>query len=79
MFWQRLLVPGPPFLLGACSVIFALCVAVFIPEQQLDRDQLGSAHKPGYALAVTAVSAGPPATPTGDKEDIEPLLQDSSM
>lgn len=61
-------------------MICALSVAVFIPEQQrVDEAKAGSAHKPGYALAVTAVSAGPPATPTGDKEDIEPLLQDSSM
>lgn len=59
---------------------FALFVAVFIPERrQQDDAKAGSAHKPGYALAVTAVSAGAPATPTGDKEDIEPLLQDSSM
>lgn len=61
-------------------MIFALFVAVFIPERhQADDAKAGSAHKPGYALAVTAVSAGPPATPTGDKEDTEPLLQDSSL
>uniref|UniRef100_A0AAX7TU56 Major facilitator superfamily (MFS) profile domain-containing protein n=1 Tax=Astatotilapia calliptera TaxID=8154 RepID=A0AAX7TU56_ASTCA len=30
---QKLVVPGPPFLFGACSVIFALVVAFFIPER----------------------------------------------
>uniref|UniRef100_H3CBT0 Major facilitator superfamily (MFS) profile domain-containing protein n=1 Tax=Tetraodon nigroviridis TaxID=99883 RepID=H3CBT0_TETNG len=29
---QRGLIPGPPFLLGACTVVVAFLVAVFIPE-----------------------------------------------
>uniref|UniRef100_H2TYP6 Major facilitator superfamily domain containing 14B n=1 Tax=Takifugu rubripes TaxID=31033 RepID=H2TYP6_TAKRU len=77
---EKLLIPGPPFLFGACTVLFAIFVAIFIPERHpLDDSQTGSTHKSGYALTVTAVSTGPLATPAGDTEDIEPLLQDSSM
>uniref|UniRef100_A0A3B3DB42 Si:ch211-87m7.2 n=1 Tax=Oryzias melastigma TaxID=30732 RepID=A0A3B3DB42_ORYME len=63
---QRSVIPGPPFLFGACAVLLALLVAVFIPTQrQLEDDEetlkstsTSSAHRP---------------------EDIEPLLQDSIM
>ncbi|KAM9744198.1 LOW QUALITY PROTEIN: hippocampus abundant transcript-like protein 1 [Menidia menidia] len=57
-------VPGPPFLFGACAALLALLVAAFIPARP-------PPGKPG---------AGPPvAPPPGDGEDVEPLLQDSSM
>uniref|UniRef100_A0A8D3E9C4 Major facilitator superfamily (MFS) profile domain-containing protein n=2 Tax=Scophthalmus maximus TaxID=52904 RepID=A0A8D3E9C4_SCOMX len=77
---QRSVIPGPPFLFGACAVLFALLVAVFIPEHQPLTDvKTGSARKSSGAGAAHAQSAGPLATPTSDMEDIEPLLQDSSM
>ncbi|KAF0022539.1 hypothetical protein F2P81_025165 [Scophthalmus maximus] len=76
----RSVIPGPPFLFGACAVLFALLVAVFIPEHQPLTDvKTGSARKSSGAGAAHAQSAGPLATPTSDMEDIEPLLQDSSM
>uniref|UniRef100_A0A8D3D8T1 Major facilitator superfamily (MFS) profile domain-containing protein n=1 Tax=Scophthalmus maximus TaxID=52904 RepID=A0A8D3D8T1_SCOMX len=77
---ERSVIPGPPFLFGACAVLFALLVAVFIPEHQPLTDvKTGSARKSSGAGAAHAQSAGPLATPTSDMEDIEPLLQDSSM
>lgn len=30
---QQALIPGPPFLLGACTVVVAFLVALFIPEK----------------------------------------------
>ncbi|XP_068460406.1 hippocampus abundant transcript-like protein 1 isoform X2 [Clinocottus analis] len=70
------LIPGPPFLFGACAVLFALFVAVFIPDRRLADTKSG---KSCAAAAAHAQSAGPLATPTSDAEDIEPLLQDSSV
>ncbi|KAI4882820.1 hypothetical protein NFI96_025044 [Prochilodus magdalenae] len=68
-------IPGPPFLFGACTVLLALLVAIFIPE--------------GHSLAIKTCSAraasGPVSGPQcsnsapGSDEDIEPLLQDTSM
>ncbi|XP_030624495.1 hippocampus abundant transcript 1 protein isoform X1 [Chanos chanos] len=72
---EKSVIPGPPFLFGACSVVLALIVAVFIPEH--------------HNLAVktctmqtmsTTVSGGQCDNSTpGSDEDVEPLLQDSSM
>uniref|UniRef100_A0A3Q3XFA2 Major facilitator superfamily (MFS) profile domain-containing protein n=1 Tax=Mola mola TaxID=94237 RepID=A0A3Q3XFA2_MOLML len=74
------LIPGPPFLFGACAVLFALLVAIFIPEQRRLADvKTGSARKSSCTVAAHAPNASPLATPTSDTEDIEPLLQDSSM
>ncbi|XP_068460405.1 hippocampus abundant transcript-like protein 1 isoform X1 [Clinocottus analis] len=73
---QKALIPGPPFLFGACAVLFALFVAVFIPDRRLADTKSG---KSCAAAAAHAQSAGPLATPTSDAEDIEPLLQDSSV
>ncbi|XP_061749527.1 hippocampus abundant transcript 1 protein [Nerophis ophidion] len=73
-------VPGPPFLFGACAVVFALIVAVFIPERPPPGDiKTCSARKSSSTPAAYAQDAGPLATPTSDAEDIEPLLQDSSL
>uniref|UniRef100_A0A8P4KD37 Major facilitator superfamily (MFS) profile domain-containing protein n=1 Tax=Dicentrarchus labrax TaxID=13489 RepID=A0A8P4KD37_DICLA len=57
---EKSVIPGPPFLFGACTVVFALLVAIFIPEHHRLAD-------------VKTCSA------RNDAEDIEPLLQDSSM
>lgn len=70
------MIPGPPFLFGAFAVLFALLVAIFIPDHRLDDVKTS---KSGSASAAHSQSAGPLATPTSDAEDIEPLLQDSSM
>ncbi|XP_054629996.1 hippocampus abundant transcript 1 protein isoform X1 [Dunckerocampus dactyliophorus] len=76
-------VPGPPFLFGACTVVFALIVAVFIPERRppLADIKTCSARKTGGGMptAHTQDAGVVLATPTSDAEDIEPLLQDSSM
>uniref|UniRef100_A0A667XVG7 Si:ch211-87m7.2 n=1 Tax=Myripristis murdjan TaxID=586833 RepID=A0A667XVG7_9TELE len=73
-------IPGPPFLFGACAVLLALLVAIFIPEHhRLADSKTGSARKSSSASTAHAQNASPLATPTSDTEDIEPLLQDSSM
>ncbi|PWA24219.1 hypothetical protein CCH79_00016195 [Gambusia affinis] len=67
-------IPGPPFLFGACAVVLAMVVAFFIPEN------LRPAAGPAAAKPAHAQNGGAAlATPTSDTEDIEPLLQDSSM
>ncbi|KAM4745566.1 hippocampus abundant transcript 1 protein isoform 1-T1 [Anableps anableps] len=72
---QRSVIPGPPFLFGACAVILALIVAVFIPEHHRPADTKNqTASKPAHAQ-----NGGALTTPTSDAEDNEPLLQDSSM
>uniref|UniRef100_A0AAQ4QHL6 Major facilitator superfamily (MFS) profile domain-containing protein n=1 Tax=Gasterosteus aculeatus aculeatus TaxID=481459 RepID=A0AAQ4QHL6_GASAC len=73
---EKSMIPGPPFLFGAFAVLFALLVAIFIPDHRLDDVKTS---KSGSASAAHSQSAGPLATPTSDAEDIEPLLQDSSM
>uniref|UniRef100_A0A3Q3GP74 Hippocampus abundant transcript-like protein 1 n=1 Tax=Labrus bergylta TaxID=56723 RepID=A0A3Q3GP74_9LABR len=74
-----LMVPGPPFLFGACAVLFALLVAIFIP----DNHQLGDAKNCSTCKSSSSIShtqsGSPLATSTSDAEDIEPLLQDSSL
>ncbi|XP_035771556.1 hippocampus abundant transcript-like protein 1 [Neolamprologus brichardi] len=77
---QKLVVPGPPFLFGACSVIFALVVAFFIPERhQLAEVKTCTANKAGSSSAAHAQNGSPLAVPISDTEDLEPLLQDSVM
>ncbi|XP_066500048.1 hippocampus abundant transcript 1 protein [Hoplias malabaricus] len=68
-------IPGPPFLFGACTVLLALMVAIFIPEQ----------HNLAIKTCSTRVVSGPVSgsqcnnsAPESD-EDNEPLLQDSSL
>uniref|UniRef100_A0A3B4Z4N5 Hippocampus abundant transcript 1 protein-like n=1 Tax=Stegastes partitus TaxID=144197 RepID=A0A3B4Z4N5_9TELE len=76
---DKSVIPGPPFLFGACAVVFALLVAIFIPEHHRLADVKScSAHKAGGSSS-SAQNASPLATPTSDAEDIEPLLQDSRM
>lgn len=77
---EKSMIPGPPFLFGACAVLFALLVAIFIPDHHRMADvKACSARKSSSTSAAHAQSASPLATPTSDAEDIEPLLQDSSM
>ncbi|XP_030213595.1 hippocampus abundant transcript 1 protein [Gadus morhua] len=67
-------IPGPPFLFGACAVILALGVAIFIPDHHRSPED-----KAGSISTTHSQSANPLAIPTSDTEDHEPLLQDSSM
>ncbi|XP_068616846.1 hippocampus abundant transcript-like protein 1 [Brachionichthys hirsutus] len=77
---EKPIIPGPPFLFGACTVLFALLVAVFIPERRrLDDTKTCTSRKSSSASTAHTQAACPLATPTSDTEDIEPLLQDSSM
>ena len=68
------MIPGPPFLFGACAVILALGVAIFIPDHHRSPED-----KAGSISTTHSQSANPLAIPTSDTEDHEPLLQDSSM
>ncbi|CAN8201508.1 hippocampus abundant transcript 1 protein-like isoform 2-T2 [Geothlypis trichas] len=67
------IIPGPPFLFGACSVLLSLLVALFIPEHNLAL-RSGS-HKKHSAGA----QAHPHSPPAGGSDGKEPLLEDSSV
>ncbi|KAM9392453.1 hippocampus abundant transcript 1 protein [Pholidichthys leucotaenia] len=68
-------IPGPPFVFGACAVVIALLVATFIPERRCLADAKTDSTPKVHAQTATI----PLTTPASDTEDIEPLLQDSSM
>ncbi|XP_036137450.1 hippocampus abundant transcript-like protein 1 isoform X5 [Molossus molossus] len=66
---QGALIPGPPFLFGACIVFMSFLVALFIPE-----------YNNGIKKYSNSISGNVTNTPErGNDEDIEPLLQDSSI
>uniref|UniRef100_A0A8D1QLP3 Major facilitator superfamily domain containing 14B n=2 Tax=Sus scrofa TaxID=9823 RepID=A0A8D1QLP3_PIG len=68
---QGAVIPGPPFLFGACIVLMSFLVALFIPEYSK-----GS----GTQKHSNSISGCLTNTPErGNNEDIEPLLQDSSI
>uniref|UniRef100_A0A3P8ZQV9 Major facilitator superfamily (MFS) profile domain-containing protein n=1 Tax=Esox lucius TaxID=8010 RepID=A0A3P8ZQV9_ESOLU len=68
-------IPGPPFLFGACLVLLALLVAVFIPEHH----SLATKMSTGARKASNSNNLQSINPPPASDEDIEPLLQDSSM
>lgn len=68
---QRAVIPGPPFLVGACIVLLAFLVAVFIPEHS----KVSSNRKHSNSIS-SALSNN---LDRSSEEDIEPLLQDSSV
>ncbi|KAM6965473.1 hippocampus abundant transcript-like protein 1 [Aplochiton taeniatus] len=74
---EKSVIPGPPFLFGACAVLLALLVAIFIPDQER------LAIKTCFARKSTSAPGHPqssnPLAPATSDEDIEPLLQDSSL
>ncbi|KAJ7993783.1 hypothetical protein DPEC_G00258300 [Dallia pectoralis] len=73
---EKRTIPGPPFLFGACLVVLALLVAVFIPgHHSLAAKTCTGARKPSNSNNLQSLDNPPP---TSD-EDIEPLLQDSSI
>ncbi|KAF7657161.1 hypothetical protein LDENG_00031350 [Lucifuga dentata] len=86
---ERALIPGPPFLLGACTVVVAFLVALFIPEKPSPSPQLPISDKPhleskdslsslaGVHINTPLPGSDEEAPPTASDEDFEPLLQDS--
>ncbi|XP_064030857.1 hippocampus abundant transcript 1 protein-like isoform X3 [Pogoniulus pusillus] len=67
------IIPGPPFLFGACSVLLSLLVALFIPEHNLTLRAGG--HKK-HSNGAQTHTHGPQAAGSEGKE---PLLEDSSV
>ncbi|CAI5787003.1 abundant transcript 1 isoform X1 [Podarcis lilfordi] len=65
------IIPGPPFLFGACAVLLAFLVALFIPEHS----KASSTRK--HTNSISSIQSTNPDR--GSDEDIEPLLQDSSV
>uniref|UniRef100_A0A7N8YPK5 Hippocampus abundant transcript 1 protein-like n=1 Tax=Mastacembelus armatus TaxID=205130 RepID=A0A7N8YPK5_9TELE len=86
---QRALIPGPPFLLGACTVVIAFLVALFIPEKTSSSSELSLSSKShldskesmsslaGVHLNTPLPGSDEENPPTNSDEDFEPLLQDS--
>uniref|UniRef100_A0A673BEI2 Hippocampus abundant transcript 1 protein-like n=1 Tax=Sphaeramia orbicularis TaxID=375764 RepID=A0A673BEI2_9TELE len=90
---ERALIPGPPFLLGACTVVVAFLVALFIPEKpsssSSSASQLSLSDKPrpdskeslsslaGIHINTPLPGSDEETPPTASDEDFEPLLQDS--
>ncbi|XP_068278379.1 hippocampus abundant transcript-like protein 1 isoform X1 [Nyctibius grandis] len=68
---MRAIVPGPPFLVGACIVLLAFLVALFIPEHS----KASSTRKHSNSISSTLSNS----LDRSSEEDIEPLLQDSSV
>uniref|UniRef100_A0AAZ3QI43 Major facilitator superfamily (MFS) profile domain-containing protein n=1 Tax=Oncorhynchus tshawytscha TaxID=74940 RepID=A0AAZ3QI43_ONCTS len=79
---QKSLIPGPPFLLGSCTVVVAFLVALFIPENTEPPVVTCADAKDTSMLAGVHINTPLPGSdedtpaPTSD-EDFEPLLQDS--
>nr|XP_014345977.1 PREDICTED: hippocampus abundant transcript 1 protein-like [Latimeria chalumnae] len=71
---ESTIIPGPPFLFGACSVLLSLLVALFIPEHNSLTLRSGSHKKHNNGAQSHAHS--PQA---GSCDGKEPLLEDSSV
>ncbi|XP_027742095.1 hippocampus abundant transcript-like protein 1 isoform X2 [Empidonax traillii] len=69
---KRAIVPGPPFLVGACVVLLALLVALFIPENSKASGTKKHSNSFGSSLSSSNLDQS-------NGEDVEPLLQDSSV
>ncbi|NXC90951.1 MF14B protein, partial [Cercotrichas coryphoeus] len=65
------IIPGPPFLVGACIVLLAFLVALFIPESS----KASSTKKHSNSISSSLSNN----LDQSNEEDIEPLLQDSSV
>ncbi|NXT42354.1 MF14B protein, partial [Pelecanoides urinatrix] len=65
------IIPGPPFLVGACIVLLAFLVALFIPEHSKASNTRKHSNSIGSTLSNNLDRSS--------EEDIEPLLQDSSV
>lgn len=71
-FPQNSIIPGPPFLFGACSVLLALLVALFIPEHTNLSVRSSNWKK-------HCGSHSHPHSPQAPGEAKEPLLQDTNV
>lgn len=89
---ERALIPGPPFLLGACTVVVAFLVALFIPEKtscSSSSSQLSLNDKPhpdskesmsslaGVHINTPLPGSDEESPPAACDADFEPLLHDS--
>ncbi|KAL2089850.1 hypothetical protein ACEWY4_014538 [Coilia grayii] len=73
---QTAIIPGPPFLFGACSVLLGLLVALFIPEHP----HLGGPSRGGsWKKHTSPHSHTHTHSHTPPSEAKEPLLQDSNV
>lgn len=71
---ESAIIPGPPFLFGACSVLLSLLVALFIPEHN------GLNLRPGsYKKHNNGAQSHSHSSQGGQCEGKEPLLEDSSV
>ncbi|XP_071436786.1 hippocampus abundant transcript-like protein 1 isoform X1 [Pithys albifrons albifrons] len=68
---ERVIVPGPPFLVGACIVLLAFLVALFIPENS----KASSTKKHSNSISNSLSNN----LDQSNEEDFEPLLQDSTV
>ncbi|XP_020864450.1 hippocampus abundant transcript 1 protein-like isoform X2 [Phascolarctos cinereus] len=71
---ERSIIPGPPFLFGACSVLLSLLVALFIPEHNHLTLRSGSHKK--HSNGAQSHTHSPQV---GGLDGKEPLLVDSSV
>lgn len=69
------IIPGPPFLFGAFVVLLAFLVALFIPEHSSHSVHNSIARR----LSNSIVSTHDNTTEQASEDDVEPLLQDSSV
>uniref|UniRef100_A0A8C1ZEE6 Major facilitator superfamily (MFS) profile domain-containing protein n=1 Tax=Cyprinus carpio TaxID=7962 RepID=A0A8C1ZEE6_CYPCA len=72
---EKTLIPGPPFLLGACTVVVAFVVALFIPDHPTPPATPCQTRKSSASLAGAHTNTPLP----GSDEDFEPLLEDSNV
>ncbi|GAA6107701.1 hippocampus abundant transcript 1 protein isoform X1 [Tachysurus ichikawai] len=72
---EKVAIPGPPFLLGACTVLAAFIVALFIPERTTAGDKTCQELKGSGSLTGAHANTLLP----GSDEDFEPLLEDSTV
>uniref|UniRef100_A0A8C1EBI9 Hippocampus abundant transcript 1 protein n=1 Tax=Cyprinus carpio carpio TaxID=630221 RepID=A0A8C1EBI9_CYPCA len=70
---ESAIIPGPPFLFGACSVLLSLLVALFIPEHNALNLRPGS-----YKKHNNGAQSHLHSSQGGTCEGKEPLLEDSS-
>ncbi|MBN3280192.1 MF14A protein, partial [Polyodon spathula] len=71
---ERSIIPGPPFLFGACSVLLSILVALFIPEHSGPNLRPGSYKK--HSNGAQSHSHSPQM---GILDVKEPLLEDSNV
>uniref|UniRef100_A0A673LL91 Hippocampus abundant transcript 1 protein-like n=1 Tax=Sinocyclocheilus rhinocerous TaxID=307959 RepID=A0A673LL91_9TELE len=69
------IIPGPPFLLGACTVVVAFIVALFIPDHPTPPATPCQTLKSSASLSGAHTNTLLP----GSDEDFEPLLEDSNV